>query len=52
MEEGQTTQWPTEKGQEKFEDTKEVIRSHRWKKDRQHNGQNKNDKKRLKMSKR
>ena len=28
----------------------EVIRSHRWKKDRQHNGQNKNDKKSLKMS--
>ena len=51
MEEGQKTQWPTEKGQEKFEDTKEVIRSHRWK-DRQHNGQNKNDKKSLKMSKR
>ena len=29
------------KGQEKFEDVKDVIRSHRWKKDRQHNGQNK-----------
>ena len=28
----------------------EVIRSHRWKKDRQHNGQNKKDKKSLKMS--
>ena len=39
--EGQTTQWPKEKGQEKFEDAKEVIRSHRWKKDRQYNGQNK-----------
>jgi hypothetical protein len=38
--EGQTTQWPKEKGQERFEDAKEVIRSHRWK-DRQHNGQNK-----------
>ena len=50
MEEGQKTQWPLEKGQETFEDTKEVIRSHRWKKDRQHNGQNKKDKKRLKMS--
>jgi hypothetical protein len=30
----------------------EVIRSHRWKKDRQHNGQNKNEKKSLKMPKR
>jgi hypothetical protein len=40
------------KGQEKFEDVKDVIRSHRWKKDRQHNGQNKKDKKSLKMSKR
>ena len=50
MEEGQTMQWPTEKGQEK-EDTKEVIRSHRWK-DRQHNGQKKKDKKSLKMPKR
>jgi hypothetical protein len=28
MEEGQKTQWPTEKGQEKFEDIKKVIRSH------------------------
>ena len=35
-----------------FENVKEVIRSHRWKKDRQHNGQNKKDKKSLKMSKR
>jgi hypothetical protein len=34
MEEGQTMQWPKEKGQEKFEDAKEVIGSHRWKKDR------------------
>jgi hypothetical protein len=52
MEEGQTTQWPKEKGQEKFEDAEEVIRSHRWKKDRQHNGQKKKDKKSLKMPKR
>jgi hypothetical protein len=37
FEEGQTTQWPKEKVQEKFEDAKEVIRSHRRKKDRQHN---------------
>jgi hypothetical protein len=26
--EGQTAQWPKEKGQEKFEDAKEVIRSY------------------------
>ena len=39
------------KGQEKIEDAEEVIGSHRWK-DRQHNGQNKKDKKNLKMSKR
>ena len=50
MEEGQTTQWQKEKGQEKFEDAKEVIRSRRWK-DRQHNGQKKKDKKGLKMPK-
>jgi hypothetical protein len=49
MEEGQTTQWPKEKVQEKFEDAKEVIRSHRWKKDIQYNGQNKKDKKSLKI---
>jgi hypothetical protein len=36
MEEGQTTQWP--------KDTKGAIRSRKWK-DRQHNGQNKRDKK-------
>ena len=52
MEEGQTAQWPKEKGQEKYEDAKEVIRSHRRKKDRQHNGQKKKDKKSLKMPKR
>jgi hypothetical protein len=40
------------KRQEKVEEDKEVIRSQRWKKDRQHNGQNKKDKKNLKMSKR
>jgi hypothetical protein len=28
---------------EKFEDTKMVIRSHKWKKDRQYNGQKKKD---------
>jgi hypothetical protein len=39
------------KGQEKIEDDEEVIGSHRWK-DRQHNGQNKKDKKSLKMPKR
>jgi hypothetical protein len=31
--------------EEKFEDTKEVIRNHRSKKDRQSNGQNKKNKK-------
>jgi len=30
--------------QEEFEDTKEVIRIHKWKKDRQHNGQTKRNK--------
>ena len=47
--EGQTTQWSKEKGQEKLEDAKEVIRSHRWK-DRQYNSQQKKDKKSLKMA--
>jgi hypothetical protein len=28
----------------KFEDTKGIIRSRKWKKDRQHNDQKKNDK--------
>ena len=31
--------------EEKFEDTKEVIRNHKSKKDRQNNGQKKKDKK-------
>jgi hypothetical protein len=35
----------------KFEDTKGVIRSHKSKKDRQHNGKKKKDKKRLKIPK-
>ena len=30
--------------QEEFEDTKVVIRIRKWKKDRQHNGQEKKDK--------
>ena len=40
-----------DKRQEEFEDTKGVIRSHKSKKDRQHNGKKKKDKKRLKIPK-
>jgi hypothetical protein len=41
---GQTKQCPKEKGQEKFEDSKWVIRSRKSKKDRKYNGQRKKNK--------